>query len=143
MVFSFPWSARYVADSNIIRYIAADSRKRNAGPSAWPSVPPPTVAIVTLICPDVPGRGPSLVVHTSVPFGLEHLEEDQEQVQPLILEELDQLLPGLPPPVAIKCQKWRYSQVSPDGWEPEPAQVTMDAAAPRRCSPRCRTVPVT
>lgn len=90
VVFSFSWSARYVADSNIIRYIAVDSRKRNA---------------------DVPGRGPSLVVHTSVPFGLEHLEEDQEQVQPLILEELDQLLPGLPPPVAVKCQKWRYSQV--------------------------------
>lgn len=54
------------------------------------------------------------MVHTSVPFGLEHLEEDTEEVQPLILEELDQLLPGLPQPVGIKCQKWRYSQVSPD-----------------------------
>lgn len=116
VVFSFSWSARYVADSNIIRYIAADSRKRNAGPSAWPSAPTPplSIAIVTLICPDVPGRGPSLVVHTSVPFGLEHLEKDKEEVQPLILEELDQLLPGLPQPVGIKCQKWRYSQVSPD-----------------------------
>lgn len=54
------------------------------------------------------------MVHTSVPFGLEHLEEDTEEVQPLILEELDQLLPGLPQPVGTKCQKWRYSQVSPD-----------------------------
>lgn len=38
VVFSFSWSARYLADSNIIRYIAADSRKRNAGLSARTSV---------------------------------------------------------------------------------------------------------
>lgn len=90
VVFSFPWAARYVTDSSCIRYIAADSRKRNA---------------------DVPGRGPSLVVHTSVPFGLEHLERDKEDVQPIILQELYRLLPDLPQPISIKCQKWRYSQV--------------------------------
>ncbi|XP_037319559.2 renalase [Pungitius pungitius] len=90
VVFSFPWSARYVSDSSVIRYIAADSRKRNA---------------------DTLGRGPSLVVHTSVPFGLKHLEEDKEAVQPIILQELYTLLPGLPQPISIKCQKWRYSQV--------------------------------
>ncbi|XP_044034905.1 renalase isoform X1 [Siniperca chuatsi] len=90
VVFSFPWAARYVPDNPCIRYIAADSRKRNA---------------------DAPGRGPSLVVHTSVPFGLKHLEEDKEDVQPIILQELHKLLPGLPQPISIKCQKWRYSQV--------------------------------
>ncbi|XP_069581243.1 renalase [Brachyistius frenatus] len=90
VVFSFSWGARYVNDNSCIRYIAADSRKRNA---------------------DVPGRGPSLVVHTSVPFGLEHLERDKEDVQPIILQELHRLLPGLPQPISIKCQKWRYSQV--------------------------------
>lgn len=115
VVFSFSWSVRYVADSNIIRYIAADSRKRNAGPSALTSVHPPLgVTMVTLVCPDVPGRGPSLVVHTSVPFGLENLEKDKEDVQPMILEELDKVLPGLPQPVSLKCQKWRFSQVSSD-----------------------------
>ncbi|TMS21808.1 Renalase [Larimichthys crocea] len=60
---------------------------------------------------DTPGRGPSLVVHTSVPFGLEHLEKDKEEVQPIILQELYKMLPGLPQPISIKCQKWRYSQV--------------------------------
>nr|XP_046232874.1 renalase [Scatophagus argus] len=90
VVFSFPWAARYVTDNPSICYIAADSRKRNA---------------------DVPGRGPSLVVHTSVPFGLEHLEKNKEDVQPIILQELHKLLPDLPQPVSIKCQKWRYSQV--------------------------------
>lgn len=65
-------------------------------------------------CPDVPGHGPSLVVHTSVSFGLENLEKDKGDVQAIILEELNKLLPALPPPVSLKCQKWRYSQVSPD-----------------------------
>ena len=59
--------------------------------------------------------GPSLVVHTSVPFGLEHLEQEKEDVQPIILQELNKLLPGLPQPISIKCQKWRYSQVSRPG----------------------------
>lgn len=90
VVFSFSWAARYVTNNSCIRYIAADSRKRNA---------------------DAPGRGPSLVVHTSVPFGLEHLERDKEDVQPIILQELNKLLPDLPQPISIKCQKWRYSQV--------------------------------
>lgn len=31
VVFTFPWAARYVADNPYICYIAADSRKRNAG----------------------------------------------------------------------------------------------------------------
>ncbi|XP_071317954.1 renalase isoform X1 [Trachinotus anak] len=89
-VLSFPWAARYVTGNPCICYIAADARKRNA---------------------DAPGLGPSLVVHTSVPFGLEHLEQDKEDVQPIILQELHKLLPGLPQPISIKCQKWRYSQV--------------------------------
>lgn len=62
--------------------------------------------------PDISGLALSLVVHTSVPFGLEHLEWDKEDVQPIILQELHRLLPHLPQPVSIKCQKWRYSQVS-------------------------------
>lgn len=61
---------------------------------------------------DDPGRGPSLVVHTGVQFGLEHLERDKEDVQPIILQELQKLLPGLPQSISVKCQKWRYSQVS-------------------------------
>lgn len=55
--------------------------------------------------------GPSVVVHTSVPFGMEHLEEAKEEVQAIILEELQKVMPGLPEPENIKCQKWRYSQV--------------------------------
>uniref|UniRef100_A0A3P9KJH5 Renalase, FAD-dependent amine oxidase n=1 Tax=Oryzias latipes TaxID=8090 RepID=A0A3P9KJH5_ORYLA len=89
-VFSFGWAAKYVSDNACIRYIAVDNRKRGA---------------------DNSGCGPSLVVHTSVPFGEKHLERDKEDVQPIILQELHRLLPDLPQPVSIKCQKWRYSQV--------------------------------
>ncbi|KAM9837186.1 renalase [Aulostomus maculatus] len=88
--FTFPWGACYVSNNPCICYVAVDSRKRSA---------------------DAAGCGPSLVVHTSVPFGLEHLEKDKEDVQPIILQALHQLLPGLPQPISIKCQKWRFSQV--------------------------------
>ncbi|XP_053167029.1 renalase isoform X4 [Hemicordylus capensis] len=56
--------------------------------------------------------GPSVVVHTSVPFGTEHLEWDKEKVQQLILEQLEEIIPSLPKPASIKCQRWRYSQVT-------------------------------
>ncbi|XP_060795742.1 renalase isoform X4 [Neoarius graeffei] len=56
--------------------------------------------------------GPTVVVHTSVPFGIEHMEEATEEVQAIILQELQKVMPGLPEPETIKCQKWRYSQVT-------------------------------
>ncbi|KAF7247268.1 Renalase [Varanus komodoensis] len=55
--------------------------------------------------------GPSIVVHTSVSFGTRHLEWDKEKVQQLILNHLKDIIPHLPKPTSIKCQKWRYSQV--------------------------------
>ncbi|XP_036383685.1 renalase isoform X1 [Megalops cyprinoides] len=85
-----PWAAKYITDNPCIRFISIDDKKRNL---------------------ESPDCGPSVVVHTSVPFGLRHLEEAKEEVEPLILEELQKVLPGLPQPISIKCQKWRYSQV--------------------------------
>lgn len=61
-----------------------------------------------------PDIGPSVVVHTSVSFGKEYLEWDKEKVQPLILDQLKEIIPDLPTPASIKCQKWRYSQVISD-----------------------------
>ena len=45
VVFSFPWAARYVTNNRSICYIAADSRKRNAGLS---------VCLLTCLCPPLP-----------------------------------------------------------------------------------------
>ncbi|CDQ87091.1 unnamed protein product [Oncorhynchus mykiss] len=88
--FDVPWAAKYVSNNPCIRFIAIDDQKRNL---------------------EFPECGPSMVVHISVPFGVKHLEEANEQVEPIILVKLNKLLPGLPQPDSIKCQKWRYLQV--------------------------------
>ncbi|KAJ8366146.1 hypothetical protein SKAU_G00149770 [Synaphobranchus kaupii] len=85
-----PWAAKYIADNPCVRFISIDDKKRNL---------------------DSTDCGPSVVVHTSVPFGVRHLEETKEEVEPLILEELQKVLPGLPQPISIRFHKWRYSQV--------------------------------
>ena len=56
--------------------------------------------------------GASMVVHTSVPFGIKYLETDKDEVQTIIMEHLRNLVPNLPEPASIKCQRWRYSQVT-------------------------------
>jgi hypothetical protein len=56
--------------------------------------------------------GPSIVVHTSVPFSLQHLETDKEEMKDVIMSHLTQILPDLPQPTEIKSHKWRYSQVN-------------------------------
>ncbi|XP_051927696.1 renalase isoform X2 [Hippocampus zosterae] len=91
-----PWGVRYYNNdgdnSKIICYATVEPRKRCTDGGA--------------------GLGPSLVVHTGVPFGLQNLERNAEEVQPIILGELKRLLPALPQPISIKCHKWRYSQVA-------------------------------
>uniref|UniRef100_A0A3B1IQB6 Renalase, FAD-dependent amine oxidase n=1 Tax=Astyanax mexicanus TaxID=7994 RepID=A0A3B1IQB6_ASTMX len=88
---SVPWAAKYISNNPCIRYIAIDDKKRNLVSDKF---------------------GPSVVVHTSVPFGLQHVEKTLEEMQPVILQELQKLMPELPEPENIKCQKWRYSQVT-------------------------------
>ncbi|KAM4702681.1 renalase [Rhinophrynus dorsalis] len=98
-----PWAAKYITDNPCIRFISIDNKKRNV---------------------ESPDVGPSLVVHTSVPFGIQHLEEDVEDVQNMILEQLESILPDLPEPRYIKCQKWRYSQVT-EAFPDSPGQITL------------------
>ena len=61
---------------------------------------------------DPEGIGPSLLVHTSVPFGIKHLEKDLNDVKDIIISYVKQVLPDLPVPVNSRCIRWRYSQVS-------------------------------
>lgn len=56
----------------------------------------------------------SVLVHTGVPFGLNHLEEEESEVGLLVLKELKKLYPDLPDPDEMITHKWRYSQVSND-----------------------------
>ena len=53
----------------------------------------------------------SVVLHTSVPFGLQHVEKTIPEAEPILMEALKSSFPDLPKPKASKCHKWRYSQV--------------------------------
>uniref|UniRef100_A0A8C6ZKH4 Renalase n=1 Tax=Nothoprocta perdicaria TaxID=30464 RepID=A0A8C6ZKH4_NOTPE len=86
-----PWSAQYVTGNPCVRFISIDNKKRNI---------------------ESPEIGPSVVVHTTVAFGHDHLDSDPAEVQQLILSHLESLVPSLPKPASVKCQKWRYSQVT-------------------------------
>ncbi|XP_072725520.1 renalase isoform X6 [Ciconia boyciana] len=86
-----PWAAQYITDNPCIRFISIDNKKRNI---------------------ESPEIGPSVVVHTTVTFGSEHLDSDPAEVQQLILSHLERIVPSLPKPDSIKCQKWIYSQLS-------------------------------
>mmetsp|Transcript_118871 Transcript_118871/g.236848 ORF Transcript_118871/g.236848 Transcript_118871/m.236848 type:complete len:406 (+) Transcript_118871:41-1258(+) len=57
--------------------------------------------------------GPSVVVHTTVPYGLKNAETSRETVQATILEHLHRLLPELKglQPVESKLIFWKWSQV--------------------------------
>uniref|UniRef100_A0A8C2GAJ1 Renalase, FAD-dependent amine oxidase n=1 Tax=Cyprinus carpio TaxID=7962 RepID=A0A8C2GAJ1_CYPCA len=102
-----PWAAKYVSSNPCIRFIAIDDKKRNLA---------------------LKNCGPAVMVHTSVPFGIQHLEEEKDAVQPNILEELEKVMPGLPQPDSIKCQKWRYSQVTGSVADC-PGQMTLHSTA--------------
>lgn len=85
------WSAKYF-DNPIVRFASWDTAKRAASSSS--------------------SEGSTLLLHTSVPFGIEHLEEDKEKVKEIILRKADELIPDLPKPVHSHLIRWRYSQVS-------------------------------
>lgn len=103
MKIDVPWSCRYISSNHCICFISVDNRKRNIESSEC---------------------GPSVVIQTTVPFGIAHLEDSEEDVQKLIIQQLELFLPGLPQPVAAKCQKWIYSQVT-DSVENRPGQMTL------------------
>ncbi|KAL8616862.1 hypothetical protein ACOMHN_041781 [Nucella lapillus] len=97
----YSWCAKYFDNDPCIRFIAIDNRKRDAS-----------------------SAGPSVVVHTVVPFGLQHIHEDKEKVKDMVMAQVTQRLPDLPQPAEVKSQKWRYSQVH-HGYPGKPGCVTL------------------
>lgn len=87
--------AKYIYGDSIFRYVSLDSYKRAniSNPSSSDMIPM------------------SVVFHTSVPFGIEHIEKSPEDVKPLLLNHINEIFPKWPKPTAVKCQKWKYSQV--------------------------------
>ncbi|XP_062927698.1 renalase isoform X2 [Mobula hypostoma] len=99
-----PWAAKYIINNPCIRFVSIDNKKR---------------------CSEAPEVGPSVVVHTTVQFGAESVHKSKEDVEPLILDQLQQILPGLPKSISTKCHKWRYSQVT-DAVSIIPGQMTLN-----------------
>ena len=85
---SISWSAKYF-DDPIIRFAAWDTAKRGCD-----------------------SNGSTLLLHTSVPFGIRHLETDKEEVKAIMTMRADKLIQGLPDAIHSHLVRWRYSQVS-------------------------------
>ncbi|CAM9227711.1 unnamed protein product, partial [Phaeothamnion confervicola] len=117
-VSALPWSAKYVASDDCLRYVSIESRKH----AGWapPDQPPPPVAAVPNGTPAAAAaadtaalavEGPALLLHTSVPYGLSKLEAPAAEVEADMLSSLGRQIPGLPAPTTTKLTKWRFSQV--------------------------------
>lgn len=99
-----PWSVKYFKGDPIIRYVSVDSKKRNR---------------------ETEDTGPSVVIHTTVPFRLKNLEGDKESVcNNMVLPRVRNILPELPPAARVKNHKWRYSQVH-RSYESSPGAVVL------------------
>ncbi|XP_059351197.1 renalase-like [Daphnia carinata] len=103
---NLPFKASYLKDDPVFRYIAVDNLRRNR--------------------PELPT---SVVFHTSVPFGLKHVELSIPEAEPILKEAIQRSFPGLPEPKAFKCQKWRYSQVT-KSYEDQPGVLELAQEPP-------------
>ncbi|XP_034251037.1 renalase-like [Thrips palmi] len=84
-----PWAAKYIDGHPVFRYVAIENRKRNR-----------------------PEQPPAAVFHSSIQYGKENLENTLVEMEPVLLAEYKNLFQGWPKPAAVKCHKWRYSQVT-------------------------------
>ncbi|XP_052833789.1 renalase [Octopus bimaculoides] len=101
---NLPWTAKYIDGHPCLRYICVDTQKRAD-----------------------PQSGQSVVVHSSVPWGVEHVEESKDDVKPIMLDYVRGLLPNLPDPEFVKGHKWRYSQArTPFPGSPGCVQLSKD-----------------
>ena len=67
----------------------------------------------------------TLLVHSSVPFGLDHLEQDKEKVKDILMSAVADEIPHLPSPSHTHLIRWRYSQVY-HGYMDAPGHVTLN-----------------
>ena len=80
--------AHYISDDPIFCYAAIDGLKKE--------LKSPT----------------SVVFHTKVPWGIKRLETPIPEVEKMLVAHYKKLYPNWPQPNSVKCQRWRYYQVS-------------------------------
>jgi len=82
------WASKYITKDPVIRFVSVDNVKRGK--------------------PDLPT---SVLLHSTVPFGLQNIKETHEAMAPKLLEAVKKLYPAWPEPENLKSLKWLYSQV--------------------------------
>lgn len=82
------WGAQYFDSDSVFRYVAIDNVKRNSPES---------------MC--------AVVFHSTVEFGLQHVEDSNSNMESVLLSHAKSMFPSWPEPTSVKCHKWRYSQV--------------------------------
>ena len=105
---NLPFNASYLYEDPIFRFIAIDNLKRNRRKLLRLFFMFFNHNNRMIKLAELPI---SLVLHTSVPFGLKHIDRTVKEVEPILMSALEQSFPDLPPPKAVKCQKWKFSQV--------------------------------
>merc|ERR1719474_1264521 len=53
----------------------------------------------------------SVLVHSTVPFGLKNIQATPEEMKPVLLNGVKKMFPDWPEPEDVKSLKWLYSQV--------------------------------
>eukprot|EP00092_Neocalanus_flemingeri_P003353 GFUD01003591.1.p1 GENE.GFUD01003591.1~~GFUD01003591.1.p1 ORF type:complete len:352 (-),score=66.80 GFUD01003591.1:160-1215(-) len=82
------WASNYIYNDPVIRFVSVDNIKRGK--------------------PDLPT---SVIVHTTVPFGLKNIKATPEEMKPTLLAAVKTMFPEWPEPEDVKSLKWLYSQV--------------------------------
>ena len=95
---SIPWSGRYVFDDDIIRYVSIENRKSGTGSDNYSESTLDVKGESKLESTQTIKYGPSILVHTSVPFGIQHKNTDETEVYKMIQKHLDMVLPNLGTP---------------------------------------------
>ena len=98
------WACQYIANHSVVRFISVDNLKRGK--------------------PDHPT---SVLVHSTVPFGLANAHRAHEEVAPELLAAARELVPALPHTEDRKSLKWLYSQVH-RGLPDTPGSVTLSSS---------------
>ena len=92
---SIPWSGRYVFDDDIIRYVSIENRKSAVDNDQITETSLNAQGDSKLESTQTNKHGPSILVHTSVPFGIQHKNTDETEVYKMIQKHLDMVLPNL------------------------------------------------
>ena len=96
-----PWACKYISDHPILRFVSIDNAKRGRN--------------------DLPT---SVLVHSTVPFGLKNMNRPHEEMKPIMLNAVNEMFPDWPKPAEMKSLKWLYSQVH-RGYPDSPGSVLL------------------